>query len=102
MFGAEPQEQWTKEEAKEFESHASARLKSCIRSALWASAELAVVILCIVPFSAGHSLNAHWGSAKYLTYVAMALWLWCVLKWSFVWSSRQSSRETRREFGEPR
>lgn len=100
MFGAEPIEPWAEEEQRELEEHAATRLRTCIIAALKAAAAFAAVVLCIVPFSAGHRLNSHWQTARYLVYVAMALWVWLVCKIGFVWASWQSSRETRREFSE--
>jgi hypothetical protein len=98
MFGAEPQEPWSREEQEEFEAYASAQLRACIIGALKAAAALAINILCIVPFSAGHRFHSHWQIAKYLVYLAMALFVWLVIKVGFVWSAWQSARETRCEF----
>lgn len=69
MFGAEPIEPWTEEEEKEFEEDAAARLRACIIATLKATAAFAAIVLSIVPFSAGHQLNNHWQTARYLVYV---------------------------------
>ena len=98
MFGAEPQEPWSKEEEREFEAHASARLRACNVAALKAAAALVINILCIVPFLVGHRLQSHWDIAKYLVFTAMGLFLWFVMKVGLLWASWQSARETRREF----
>jgi hypothetical protein len=98
MFGAEPQEPWSNEEKQEFEVHASARLRACAVGAMRAGAALAINILCIVPFLAGHRLHNHWDIGKYLVLTAMGLFLWFVTKGGLVWASWQSARETRREF----
>jgi hypothetical protein len=100
MFGAEPREVWSNEEAREFEEHASARLRACGFGALKAAAAFGLSILCIVPFSAGHRLHGHWATARYLVWIAMALWLWLVVKVALVWGSWQSTREIRREFSD--
>jgi hypothetical protein len=98
MFGAEPQERWSLEEKEEFEQHATARLRRCLRDALYAGLALAANTLCIIPFLAGHRLHSHWESGKYLLFTAMALLLWFLRKVGSVWASWQSARETRREF----
>jgi hypothetical protein len=98
VFGAEPQEPWSKEEEREFEAHASARLRACNVAALKAAAALVINILCIVPFLVGHRLHSHWDIAKYLVFTAMGLFLWFVMKVGLLWASWQSARETRREF----
>jgi hypothetical protein len=98
LFGAVPRVTWTAGEKKEFEEHASARLRTCISSALRGAAALLINILIIIPFLAGHRLHDHWNFARYLLFTAMALFLWFVLKPGSVWASWQSSRETRREF----
>jgi hypothetical protein len=98
MFGAEPQEQWTKEEQKEFEEHAAARLRACISSAVKAGVALLANLAIIVPFMAGHRLHGHWDQARFLVITAELLFLWFVMKAGFVWSSWQSCREVRREY----
>ena len=98
MFGAEPPLKLNSEELREFDDFAAARLKVTIFAARKAFVILAINILCIVPFSAGHWLHSHWGVAKFLVFSAMAFFLWFVLKMGSVWASRQSARETRREF----
>jgi hypothetical protein len=100
MFGAEPQEQWTKEEQKNFEEHAAARLRACISSAVKAGVALLANLAIIVPFMAGHRLHGHWDQARFLVITAELLFLWFVMKAGFVWSSWQSSREVRREYGQ--
>ncbi len=50
MFGAGPQETWTKAEAEEFEEHAAARLKATMISAAQAGGLLFTTLCCIVPF----------------------------------------------------
>jgi hypothetical protein len=98
VFGAEPEGPWSRGEEQEFEAHASARLRACTVGALKAGAALAINVLCIVPFSAGHRLHSHSDIAKYLVFTAMGLFLWFVIKVGLVWASWQSARETRREF----
>jgi hypothetical protein len=73
VFGAEPQEPWSKEEEREFEAHASARLRACNVAALKAAAALVINILCIVPFLVGHRLHSHWDIAKYLVFTATGI-----------------------------
>lgn len=102
MFGAEPHEQWTKEEQANFEEHAAARLKACKSSAVMAGIALLINIAIIVPFSAGHRLHSHWQQARFLVFTAELLFLWFVIKVGYVWSSWQSSREVRREYERPR
>jgi protein-S-isoprenylcysteine O-methyltransferase Ste14 len=97
MFGAEPQEKWTSEEAKEFEQYVAVQHRRTRRNAQWAGSCFLLNILLIVPFLYGHSLHSHWESfGKYLLLTAMASFLWFVIKAGFVWSSWQSARETRR------
>ena len=98
MFGAEPQEPWSGEEEREFEAYASAQLRACAVGAMKATAALAINILCIVPFLAGHRLHNHWDIAKYLVFTAMGFFLWFVMRVGLVWASWQTARETRREF----
>ena|SRR5579859_3458175 len=98
MFGAEPQERWSRQEKEAFEEHVSARHRTCMRDALYAGLGLAANLLCIIPFLAGHRLHSHWQSAKYLLFTAMALLVWFLMKAVSVWASWQSARETRREF----
>jgi len=98
LFGAEPPLKLNREELKEFDEYAAARLKVSVIAALKAFALLAINILCIVPFLAGYWLHSYWGTAKFLVLLAMAFFLWFVLKMGGVWASWQSARETRREF----
>ena len=98
LFGVEPQNSWTPEEKKEFEEHASARLRACTSSALKAAAALSINIVMIIPFLAGHRFHSLWNFARYLLFTAMGLLLWFLLKAGYVWASWQSSRETREEF----
>jgi hypothetical protein len=98
MFGAGPQEQWTKEEKKNFEEHSAARLRACISSAVKAGIALLTNMAIIVPFMAGHRLHGHWEQARFLVITAELFFLWFVIKVGFVWSSWQSSREVRREY----
>ncbi len=98
MFGAEPLEPWTKEEAAEFEQHVRARTRSLVRSAGWATATFALTVLAIEPFSAGHSLHRYADrGAKYLVFLAQGEMIWVVCWWGFVWSSWAAARETRQE-----
>jgi hypothetical protein len=101
MFNVEPQVQWNAEEAAEFKQHAAELLKRTWLSAGWAGGALLLNILCIIPFSKGHAFESYWHTARYLVILAMALFWWFALKLAFVWSSWQSARETRREFGDP-
>src|SRR6266581_3196567 len=102
MFNVEPQEKWDAEEAAEFEKHAAARLKQTLKSAVWAGGSLLAYILCILPLLDGQSSHQKWEEMrKYLLLPALALFLWFVYKAALVYGSWQSSRETRREFGEP-
>jgi len=71
LFGAEPPLKLNSEELREFDDFAAARLKVTIFAALKAFVILAINILCIVPFSAGHWLHSHWGVAKFLVFSAM-------------------------------
>jgi ABC-type transport system involved in cytochrome c biogenesis permease component len=98
MFGAEPWEPASQEEIRKFEIHAAARLKRCVIDAAWAVAVFVAVAICIIPFSAGHRLHRHWEIAKYIVWLAMALWAWLVYKVALIWAAWQSARETRREF----
>lgn len=98
MFGAEPQEQWTKEEQRDFEEHAAARLKACTASATKVGIALLANMAIIVPFSAGHWLHGHWQQARFLVITAELLFLWFGIQVSLVWSSWQSSREVRRNY----
>ena len=102
MFGAEPLEPWTKEEAAEFEEHVRARTRKMLRSAGWATAVFVLTVLVIGLFSAGHSLHRYANrGAKYLVFLAQAELVWVVCRWGFVWSSWAAARETRREMGDP-
>jgi len=87
-----------RQELKDFDEHAAKRLRVAARGALKAFAVLAINILCIVPFLAGHSLHSHWETAKYLVISALVFFLWFVLRMGSVWAAWQSARETRREF----
>jgi hypothetical protein len=98
MFGAEAFEPASEEEIQEFELYAAAQLKRRIIDAAWATAAFATVVIFIIPFSAGHRFHRYWEIAKYLIWVAMALWAWLVLKAGLIWAEWQSARETRREF----
>ena len=101
MFNVEPQEHWDAKEAAEFEEYVAKRQKKLNREAIWAGAVLLLDILCVVPFLYGHSLHRYWEAiGKYLLLLAMALFLWFVLRVGNAWSSWQSARETRREFGD--
>jgi hypothetical protein len=100
MFKAEPQVSWNAEEAAEFEQYAADQLKRTWISAGWAGAALILNTLCVIPFSKGHSFESYWHTARYLVILAMALFLWFTLRVAFVWSSWQTARETRREFGD--
>ncbi len=102
MFNVEPQEQWNANEAAEFEEYVQARHRKMRRAAIWAGAALLLNLLCIDPFLYGHSLHRYWDTTgKYLLLLAMAVFLWFVLRVAFVWTSWQSARDTRREFGDP-
>jgi hypothetical protein len=102
MFNVEPQEHWTVEEKTEFEEHVRCRHKKVLRDAAWATAALAINIFCLIPFLYGHSLHRYWDVfGKYLLLLALGLFLWFVLKAGLVWSSWQSARETRKEYGDP-
>jgi|ERR1700722_1922348 len=101
MFNVEPQEQWNAEDAAEFERHVAVRHRKTLKAAMWAGGALLLNILCIVPFSKGHSLHFYAEPARILVDFAMALFLWFVLKVCLVWASWQSARETRREYGDP-
>ncbi|AFL90470.1 hypothetical protein Terro_4267 [Terriglobus roseus DSM 18391] len=98
MFGAEPQERWTREEQAEFERYAAERLKACKSSATKAGIALLVNVAIIVPFSAGHRFHSHWQQARFLIVTAELLLVWFGIKVGYVWSSWQSSREVRREY----
>ena len=102
MFNVEPQEQLTRQEAAEFEQHVTARHKKMTNSAFWVGGLLLANILCLIPFLAGHSLHRYWESiGRALLVTAFPLFLWFVMRVGFVWSSWQSARETRKEFGDP-
>jgi hypothetical protein len=102
MFGAEPQEKWTKAEAAEFEVYAAERLHRMLVHALCATAIFTATVLAIWPFLAGHSLHAHWEViGKNLLLLAMAELIWFVLRWGYVYSAWQAARETRKEMGDP-
>jgi protein-S-isoprenylcysteine O-methyltransferase Ste14 len=102
LFNVEPQENWNVEDIANFEAHVAARQKKTIKDALWAGGALLLNILCIVPFSRGHFLHSYAEpTGRILVYLAMGLLLWFVLRVAFIWSSWQSARETRREFGDP-
>lgn len=100
MFGAEAQGEWNRKDAEEFERYASARLRSCFVSALRAALILLVSILCLLPFTAGHPLNSHWKTAKYLVYLTLGCFLWFFYKCMLIWTSWQAAKETRRHFGD--
>jgi hypothetical protein len=106
LLNVEPQESWNAEDdaedAAEFERYAAKQLRKTVEGAAWVGGALLVCILCIVPFSARHSLHRYWERAKFLVYLAEWLWVWFVVKVVFVWSAWQSARKTRREFGHPR
>jgi hypothetical protein len=72
-----------------------------VKDAVWAGGALLLCILFIVPFAAGHPLHRYWERTKFMIYVAEVLLVWFVIKAGFVWSARQSARETRREYGDP-
>ena len=102
MFGAEPQEKWTVEEAAEFKKHVAQRHRKTLKQAAYAAAALLINILCIIPFSLSHSLHRYVEPVgRGLVILAMALFLWFVLKVGAVWASWQAARETRREFSDP-
>jgi hypothetical protein len=101
MFNAEPEPQWTAEDKADFETNVTARNRLVRRNALKAGAFLLGDMICLVPFLAGFPLHAYWETGKYLLFLAFPLFLWFVLKTGEVWSSWQSARETRREFGDP-
>jgi hypothetical protein len=102
LFGVEPQERWTKEEAVEFEVYAAVRLKKLLQHALWATLALLIDALCVVPFLQGFPLHRGWELfGKYLVLAAMALLLWFVYRWGLVWAAWQNALETKREFGDP-
>jgi hypothetical protein len=101
MFGAEPQERWTKEEAAEFDEYAAKTLRRMLVYALWTTGIFAATVLAIGPFLYGHSLHAHFESVgRPLLLLAMAELLYFVLRWGYVYSAWQSARETREEMGD--
>jgi hypothetical protein len=102
MFGAEPQEEWSKQEVEEFARYCSIQLRACVMCAVRAAFILLVSIFVLLPFTAGHSLNKHWNSARFLVYVTLGCFLWFFYKCMLIWTAWQSSRETKREFGDPR
>lgn len=100
MFGAEPQEEFTYEDVAEFEAHAAQRLHHALVRAYWATAVFIGTILAVIPFLEGHSLHAYWeNTGKYLLLAVMGELLWIVSRWGLVYSSWQSTREIRRDFG---
>ena len=101
MFGAEPQEKWTAQEAVEFEAHAAERLHCMLKRAIWATAIFAITVLAIGPFLSGHSLHAHWARVgQNLLLLALGELFWIVLRWGSVYASWQSAREVRREMAD--
>jgi hypothetical protein len=99
MFNVDPQEKLTAEEIAEFERSVSEDHSRAIKSAARAAIALMINILCIIPFSKGHSLHHIWDSfGKYLVLTCMVLFLWFVIKAGFVWVSWYTAWETRREF----
>ena len=102
MFGAEPQETWSKQDAEEFEQHASARLRQCIASARWAGLFLILSVLGLLPFVTGHPIHMQSEAGKLLFLCAsLGCLIWFVYKCMLIWASWQSSSETRREYGDP-
>jgi hypothetical protein len=102
MFNVEPQEPWSREDSEEFETYAAAQLKKMLITATWAGVALILNIACVLPFLYGWPLHHYWDKAgKYLLLTSMAFFVWFVMRAGFVWSSWQSARETRREFGDP-
>jgi hypothetical protein len=102
MFGVEPQERWTAEEKLQFEKQVTSRHKKVLRDAAWAAAALVINILCLIPFLYGHSLHRYWDVfGKYLLLLALAAFLWLVLKAGLIWASWQAACETRHEYGDP-
>jgi hypothetical protein len=102
MFGAEPQEEWNERDVADFERHASVCLHRCIIAVIRAAVLLLASALCLLPFMAGHYLNKYWYAARVLVWVTLAAFLWFFYKVMLIWASWQSSRETRREFGDHR
>ncbi len=100
MFGAEPQERLTREERKDFEDCAAAKLKEGIRAALRAGALFLVNVLLIVPFAAGQPFHRYWNSMRFLVLIAIGIWVWLVLRVALVWGTWQAGRDTRRGFRE--
>jgi protein-S-isoprenylcysteine O-methyltransferase Ste14 len=102
VFNVEQQEQWDAQEAAKFEEHATKWQKEMNRGAIRVGAALLLDIVCVVPFLYVHSLHRYWEViGKYLLILAMALFLWFVLRVGFAWSSWQSIRERRRALGDP-
>jgi hypothetical protein len=98
VFGAEPLERLSIEEAAEFERYASDRLKGTIRNAIRAGVLFGINVAAIVPFLSGYPLHKYWGVARFMLFTAMVLWVWFVYKAALIWASWQATRDTRREF----
>jgi len=100
MFGAEPQERLTKEERRDFDNYASDRIRQSVRAAIRVGALFLANILLIVPFAAGQPLHRYWYSTRFLVWIAMALWVWLVIRVAGIWGAWQAARQTRRQFRE--
>ena len=98
MFGSEPAERWTREEAAEFENYVAKRDRRFRIRAICMTVILGATVLLIGPFLKGHSLHSYRGNfGKYLLLLAMAELLLFVYFWGLVYASWQSAKETRRE-----
>lgn len=102
MFGAEPQERWTLQEAAEFEAYAAERLHRMLRRAIWATTVFAATVLAVGPFLSGHSLHSHWARVgQNILLLALGELLWIVLWWGNVYAAWQSARDVRQEMADP-
>lgn len=103
MFNTEPQETWTRQEADEFERHAAARLRKLRTIAAWAGGAFFINLILILPLLAGWPMHGYTESIRpYLLPSAFILFGWFFYRLMLVYGSWQSSRDTRREFGNPK
>jgi hypothetical protein len=100
IFGAEPEEILTEEEAAEAEAWAAVYLHRMFVRAVWATLAFTGTTLAVVPFLLGHSLHAYWETVgKIFLVLDMAELPVMVICWSAAFGAWRIAHETQRNGG---
>jgi hypothetical protein len=76
------------------------QLRRRVKSTILAAVIFITSVLCLLPFTAVHSLNQYWTTAHFLIYVTLGGFFWFFMTCMFLWSEWQRRRETRRDFSD--